>query len=89
MTARRIPGPLCSTTSSPIDAGTLCRSTSYPPGPIEVCDGGLDYSFHQVDDGLEIVLTPIQLSHPQEVLELKIKAVLRAKVVEDFFNVGL
>ena len=30
-----------------------------------------------------------KISHPQEVLELKIKAVLRAKVVEDFFNVGL
>ena len=31
----------------------------------------------------------LPLSHPQEVLALKIKAVLRTKVVEDFFNVGL
>ena len=34
-------------------------------------------------------LGPTALSHPQEVLALKIKTVLRAKVVEDFFNVGL
>ena len=31
----------------------------------------------------------ILVSRPQEILALKIKAILRAKVVEDFFNVGL
>ena len=43
----------------------------------------------QVKSAVETVLNLGKISRPQEILALKIKAVLRAKVVEDFFNVGL
>ena len=63
MASYRIPGPLCSTTSEPIDAGTMCRSASHPPGPIGMNPPPISFSqFGTEDDGLEIVLTPIQLA---------------------------
>lgn len=34
MAGYRIPGPLCSTQSEPIDEGTMCLSYSPPPGPV-------------------------------------------------------
>lgn len=36
----RRPGPLCSTTSPPIDEGTMCRSRSRPPGALGTYDEG-------------------------------------------------
>lgn len=35
MAEHRIPGPLCVTRSQPIDGGTLCRSRSPLPGPVD------------------------------------------------------
>ena len=50
MTVRRIPGPLCATTSPPIDEGTMCRSTSYPPGPIGLSVDELGHAFGEMDE---------------------------------------
>lgn len=63
MAGHRAPGPLCYTTSTPIDEGTMCRSTSQSPGPIVVSPIQIGLgAVGQAEDGLEIVLTPIQLA---------------------------
>lgn len=63
MAGQRTPGPLCVTTSWPIDDGTARRATSWPPRPVGAeaafCPS---QEFTQVDDGLELVLTPLQLA---------------------------
>ena len=38
--AGRRPGPICATTSPPIDSGTMCRNRSSPPGPLGTYDEG-------------------------------------------------
>ena len=61
MAGQRTPGPLCVTTSWPIDDGTARRATSWPPRPVGAeaafCP---NQEFAQVDDGLELVLTPLK-----------------------------
>ena len=49
---------------------------------------GIITSLDATEAVLRALLLLEVLSRPQEILALKIKAVLRAKVVEDFFNVG-
>ena len=44
MVGYRIPGPLCSTTAEPIDAGTLCLTRSHVPGPVGATDFHSDLS---------------------------------------------
>lgn len=63
MAGQRIPGPLCITTSKPIDSGTLCRAASCPPGPIGFeAASVLPSDFAVQNDGLQVVLTPLQLA---------------------------
>ena len=63
MAGFRPPGSVCATTAEPIDAGTSCLAATPVPGPV-----GLDRSSlfsaagPQAEEGLEIVLTPLQLA---------------------------
>jgi Bacterial CdiA-CT RNAse A domain len=63
MAGFRPPGPVCATTAEPIDPGTSCLAATPAPGPVGL---GRDVSFAgaeaQGGDGLEIVLTPLQLA---------------------------
>ena len=63
MAGFRPPGPVCATTAEPIDAGTSCLTTTPAPGPVGL---GRGTAFGEVagqdGDGLEIVLTPLQLA---------------------------
>lgn len=63
MAGQRIPGPLLGTAGTPIDPGTLCRAATPLPGVTGVQASAVGASgFGPVDDGLEIVLTPLQLA---------------------------
>jgi hypothetical protein len=63
MAGYRTPGPTCSTTSEPIDAGTSCRASSPLPVPVGVNAPSLASAISGEDgDGVAIVLTPIQLA---------------------------
>jgi len=63
MANSRVPGPLCSTRSAPIDRGTLCLQRSPIPGPTGGNAPVKSVGFDPVpEDGLQIVLTPIQLA---------------------------
>jgi Bacterial CdiA-CT RNAse A domain len=71
MASSRMPGPLCGSKSLPFDSGTLCRWASPVPGPIglalqpnpflvtePVCRAPLTAD----EDGLQMVLTPMELA---------------------------
>ena len=64
MASFRFPGSLCVTTAPMIDEGTLCRSTSPLPGPLNFIAGSAATAFYGdvIDDGMEIVLTPVQMA---------------------------
>jgi hypothetical protein len=57
-------GPLCVTTAPLIDDGTMCRAASPLPGPLSLGTGSNFTASLAAseDEGLEIVLTPIQLA---------------------------
>jgi hypothetical protein len=64
MAGFRFPGPLCVMTAPIIDEGTLCRATSPLPGPVNFVAGSPAAAFYgdAFDDGMEFVLTPVQLA---------------------------
>lgn len=64
MAGYRIPGPLCLTTAPVIDEGTMCRSTSPLPGPLTSIAGSSASAFNDTafEDGVQIVLTPLQMA---------------------------
>ena len=63
MAGFRPPGPVCATTAEPIDAGTSCLTTTPAPGPVGLGRGAsFADTAGQDGDGLEIVLTPLQLA---------------------------
>ena len=63
MAGHRVPGILCCTTGTTIHDGTLCRATSPPPGStgLRATPVAID-AVGKAEEGLEIVLTPIQLA---------------------------
>jgi hypothetical protein len=63
MAGFRPPGPWCSTTAEPIDPGTACLTATQAPGPVGLDRvASFDAAGPPADDGLEIVLTPLQLA---------------------------
>lgn len=63
MATSRVPGPVCGTNTGPFDRGTLCLHSSPVPGFADPVD--LFPSLNQEwadDEGVRIVLTPIQLA---------------------------
>jgi hypothetical protein len=63
MAGFRPPGPVCATTAEPIDAGTSCLAATPAPGPVGLGHGSSFGAIGvQADEGLEIVLTPLQLA---------------------------
>lgn len=58
----RMPGPLCVTTCESINHGTQCLAASQP-GPVGAQARDLEWApLDEVGDGLQIVLTPLQLA---------------------------
>ena len=64
MASSSFPGPLCATKAPMIDAGTLCRANSPLPGPLNFIAGSPAATFNceALEDGVEIVLTPVQMA---------------------------
>ena len=66
MAGSSIPGPLCVTKAPLIDEGTACRLATPLPGPVSFAGSGSAADFGPGGEsgagGLEIVLTPVQLS---------------------------
>ncbi|CAN5278392.1 hypothetical protein BH11PSE9_BH11PSE9_33390 [soil metagenome] len=64
MASFRLPGTQCATQAPMIDAGTLCLAASPLPGPVNLVAGSPAAAFDgdARADGVEIVLTPVQLA---------------------------